>query len=190
MAGNAEAVKQQVEDFKPVVPLVQVCVHSFAQRRPKSGALDCSAHPGSTQRGTHTLLHPTCLPLQHLRNPGMRARHWDALSAELGMDLHLDGSTATLDAALNRQGLLAHLDAIGKTADVASKEFSIEQVGAGVGSAGWAAERLPLCALDNGGCGLQALDKLQAEWEGAELGILAYRDTGTFIVKASAVCAS
>ena len=51
---------------------------------------------------------------------------------------------------------------------------------------GSAAERL----LDNNGgcvpCLLQALDKLQAEWEGAELGILAYRESGTFIVKACA----
>lgn len=30
---------------------------------------------------------------------------------------------------------------------------------------------------------LQALDKLQHEWEGAELGVLEYRDTGTYIIK-------
>lgn len=30
---------------------------------------------------------------------------------------------------------------------------------------------------------LQALDKLQREWEGAELGVLDYRDTGTCVLK-------
>lgn len=64
--------------------------------------------------------------LQALCNSGMRQRHWDVLSTELGMDLHLDKSY-TLDKAL-KQGLLAHLDAMTKVADVASKEFSIEQV--------------------------------------------------------------
>jgi hypothetical protein len=33
---------------------------------------------------------------------------------------------------------------------------------------------------------LQALDKLQHEWEGAELGVLEYRDTGTYIIKVRA----
>jgi hypothetical protein len=33
---------------------------------------------------------------------------------------------------------------------------------------------------------LQALDKLQHEWEGAELGVLEYRDTGTYIIKVGA----
>eukprot|EP00878_Enallax_costatus_P016966 GHUV01017809.1.p1 GENE.GHUV01017809.1~~GHUV01017809.1.p1 ORF type:complete len:1283 (+),score=439.89 GHUV01017809.1:87-3935(+) len=96
----------------------------------------------------------TIVPLvQAMRNPGMRPRHWDQLSADLGSDLHPD-SSYTLDKAL-KQGLLAHLDTITKVADVASKEYSIEQ----------------------------ALDKLQREWEGAELGVLEYRDTGTYVIK-------
>lgn len=65
--------------------------------------------------------------LQALRNPGMRPRHWDQLSSALSFDLHPD-SSYTLDKAL-QQGLLAHLDTITKVADVASKEYSIEQVG-------------------------------------------------------------
>ena len=36
--------------------------------------------------------------VQALRNPGMRARHWDALSAALGLDMHLQDSF-TLDQA-------------------------------------------------------------------------------------------
>lgn len=57
----------------------------------------------------------------------MRSRHWDQLSGELGQDLHPD-KTFTLDKAL-KQGLLGHLEVISKTADIASKEYSIEQVG-------------------------------------------------------------
>lgn len=66
------------------------------------------------------------MPAQALRNPGMRPRHWDSLSAELGLDLHPD-KAYTLDQAL-KQGLLGHLEVLSKTADVASKEYSIEQV--------------------------------------------------------------
>jgi hypothetical protein len=57
----------------------------------------------------------------------MRPRHWDSLSTELALDLHPDKSY-TLDKAL-KQGLLGHLEVLSKTADVASKEYSIEQVG-------------------------------------------------------------
>lgn len=65
--------------------------------------------------------------MQALRNPGMNQRHWDLLSTDLGLNLHPD-KDYTLDKAL-KQGLLAHLDVITKVADVASKEYSIEQVG-------------------------------------------------------------
>lgn len=84
----------------------------------------------------------------------MRGRHWDQLSAELG---GLDARPApgfTLEAALGR-GLLAHLPAISRVADVASKEFSIEQ----------------------------ALDKLAAEWEGAQLTVVDFRDSGTAVLR-------
>lgn len=64
--------------------------------------------------------------LQSLRKPGMRTRHWDQLTKDLGRDMHFD-SSYTLDAAL-KQGLLAHLDQISEVSDVASKEYSIEQV--------------------------------------------------------------
>jgi hypothetical protein len=56
----------------------------------------------------------------------MRPRHWDSLSAELALELHPD-KAYTLDKAL-KQGLLGHLEVLSKTADVASKEYSIEQV--------------------------------------------------------------
>ncbi len=57
----------------------------------------------------------------------MRDRHWDQLSAQLGFRLHPD-KNFTL-AAAESMGLLSHLEVITKVADVAGKEYAIEQVG-------------------------------------------------------------
>jgi dynein heavy chain len=96
------------------------------------------------------------LPLiQALGNPGMRDRHWDRLSEELGINLHTD-ETFTLAGMLQMQ-LLERIDTISKVCDVAGKEYSIEE----------------------------ALDKMDTEWKTIELEIIAYKDTGTFIMKAS-----
>lgn len=65
-------------------------------------------------------------PPQALRNPGMRERHWDALSAQLGYKLQPEASF-TLNKAVEMQ-LMASLDSITKVSDVAAKEYSIEQV--------------------------------------------------------------
>ncbi|MEW5298367.1 MAG: hypothetical protein WDW36_001499 [Sanguina aurantia] len=88
-----------------------------------------------------------------LRNPGMRERHWDALSAQLGHPLQ-PGPSFTLSRAVEMQ-LMDSLGPITKVSDVAAKEHSIEQ----------------------------ALDKMQREWEGAEMSLLEYRDTKTCIIK-------
>ncbi|KAG1679690.1 hypothetical protein FOA52_006209 [Chlamydomonas sp. UWO 241] len=91
--------------------------------------------------------------VQALRNPGMRDRHWDGLSTELGLDVHPDSSFTLAKA--EEQGLLSHLETITRVSDVAGKEFSIEQ----------------------------ALDKMQGEWAAAEMGVLEYRETGTYVIK-------
>ncbi|GLI62391.1 hypothetical protein VaNZ11_005010 [Volvox africanus] len=91
--------------------------------------------------------------VQALRNPGMRDRHWEQLSSALGFKLHPD-KNFTLSHG-NQMGLLAHLPVISKVADVAGKEYGIEQ----------------------------ALDKMQREWESAEMQVLDYRETKTFVVK-------
>jgi dynein heavy chain len=62
-----------------------------------------------------------------LRAPGMRPRHWEQLSEQVGQAVSLDGGL-TLSQAVER-GLMAHLPAITAVADVAGKEFAIEQVG-------------------------------------------------------------
>jgi hypothetical protein len=56
----------------------------------------------------------------------MRPRHWEQLSAELGLQL-CPGPGFTL-AGAQEMGLLAHLEALRRVAEVASKEYSIEQV--------------------------------------------------------------
>jgi dynein heavy chain len=96
------------------------------------------------------------LPLiQALRNPGMRDRHWDTLSKELGIPLRPDESV-TLTSLL-KMDLLSKIDMISKVCDVAGKEYSIEA----------------------------ALDKMSKEWETIELDLISYKETGTFILKLS-----
>jgi dynein heavy chain len=110
----ANKIKDEMEDFKPYLPLIQA-----------------------------------------LRNPGMRDRHWDRLSEELGMRLMPDDKY-TLSHLLSMQ-LMEKIDIISKVCEVAGKEYSIEE----------------------------ALDKMDTEWKLIELEFIAYKDTGTFIMKAS-----
>lgn len=91
-----------------------------------------------------------------MRNPGMRERHWAELSDAIGLkvDPEKDKAAFTLTTALG-MNLQAHLDGIGKVAEKAAKEFQIET----------------------------ALDKMAREWEGVMLEVVAYRETGTYVLK-------
>ena len=89
------------------------------------------------------------LPLiQSLRNPGMRNRHWEKLSAQLGIVIKPKAGL-TFSKCLE-MGLQNHINEIIKIAEIASKEFSIEQ----------------------------ALDKMEQEWEPQLLEIISYKTTG------------
>ena len=88
-----------------------------------------------------------------LRNPGMRERHWDALTSEIGQDVR-PGPEFTL-ARIIEMGIPSHEETVTRVCDVAAKEYSIEQ----------------------------ALEKMQREWEKADFIVLDYRETGTFVVK-------
>lgn len=81
----AQEVKQNIEEFRPYIPLIQ-----------------------------------------GLRNPGMRNRHWEQLSNTLGMQV-IPKANLTFSKCLE-MGLQNHIEAISKVAEVAGKEFSIEQV--------------------------------------------------------------
>ncbi|PAA45958.1 hypothetical protein BOX15_Mlig009546g7, partial [Macrostomum lignano] len=91
--------------------------------------------------------------IQGLRNPGMRSRHWEQLSAALNMTL-VAKKELTFSRCLE-MGLQEHIETIAKVAEVAGKEYSIEQ----------------------------ALRKMQSDWESVCFEVMAYKDTGTFIVK-------
>ncbi|XP_030840434.1 dynein heavy chain 1, axonemal isoform X1 [Strongylocentrotus purpuratus] len=96
--------------------------------------------------------------IQGLRNPGMRSRHWDILSKELGFTL-VPKASLTFSKCLE-MNLEAHIDKIAKVAEIAGKEYSIEQ----------------------------ALDKMEGEWKPVVFEIMPYKDTGTFIMKGSDEC--
>lgn len=98
---------------------------------------------------------PSVPLVRALRNPGMCDRHWDRLSEELGKDIH-PNEEFTLAKALD-MGLLEEdsLKAVMKISDIAGKEHSIEQ----------------------------ALDKMNNDLGEVELGVLPYRETGTYIIK-------
>ena len=64
--------------------------------------------------------------IQGLRNPGMRNRHWEQLSADLGFPIRPKASL-TFSKCLEMK-LQDHITVIAKVAEVAGKEYSIEQV--------------------------------------------------------------
>jgi dynein heavy chain len=107
-------IKDQIEDFKPNIPLIQA-----------------------------------------LRNPGMRNRHWEMLTEELKLPVR-PKKDLTFKKCLE-MGFAKHIDKISKVAEIAGKEYTIEQ----------------------------ALDKMEGEWKSVKFDVLPYKQTGTFIIKAS-----
>ena len=88
-----------------------------------------------------------------LRNPGMRDRHWEKISQTLNV-------TITPIEDFTTQQIIAlnlkdSLDLIQKISESAAKEYQIEQ----------------------------ALDKMEREWDGMNLQISPYRETGTGVIK-------
>jgi dynein heavy chain len=89
-----------------------------------------------------------------LRSPGMRERHWTQISEEIGIVIPHDDPEYTLTKVLE-DGLPDHMEAIVKVCDVAGKEYGIET----------------------------AMEKMYGEWEGADLQVMEYRETGTFVIR-------
>ncbi|XP_063282706.1 dynein axonemal heavy chain 1 [Pelobates fuscus] len=91
--------------------------------------------------------------IQGLRNPGMRNRHWEILSDQIQINIKPKANlTFTRCLEMNLQD---HIESIAKVAEIAGKEYSIEQ----------------------------ALDKMVNEWESVMFTILPYKETGTYILK-------
>ncbi|XP_074644244.1 dynein axonemal heavy chain 1-like [Tubulanus polymorphus] len=93
--------------------------------------------------------------IQGLRNPGMRHRHWEQLSAEIGISV-MPKKELTFSKCLEMK-VQDHISSITKIAEVAGKEYSIEQ----------------------------ALDKMEGEWKPVTFDIMPYKETGTYILKTS-----
>ncbi|XP_073447685.1 dynein axonemal heavy chain 1 [Aquarana catesbeiana] len=91
--------------------------------------------------------------IQGLRNPGMRNRHWEMLSEQIQINVK-PKANLTFTRCLEMK-LQDHIEAIAKVAEIAGKEFSIEQ----------------------------ALDKMEGEWASVLFTVLPYKETGTFILK-------
>ena len=83
----------------------------------------------------------------------MRNRHWEQLSEQLNIVIKPKPSLTF--AKCLEMGLQKHINEITKIAEIASKEFSIEQ----------------------------ALDKMEQEWEPQLLEIKPYKETGTTLVR-------
>ncbi|XP_029455356.1 dynein heavy chain 1, axonemal [Rhinatrema bivittatum] len=91
--------------------------------------------------------------IQGLRNPGMRDRHWELLSDQV--QINIKPKTSLTFSRCLEMKLQDHIENIAKVAEVAGKEFSIEQ----------------------------ALDKMENEWASVMFNIMPYKETGTFILK-------
>lgn len=89
-----------------------------------------------------------------LRNPGMRERHWKALSEDIKMELDFTDSV-TLDKVLNEMKLPDFMDQISKVGDIASKEYMIEKT----------------------------LLEMKEGWVGIDLDLMEYRDTGSHVLR-------
>ncbi|XP_058497468.1 dynein axonemal heavy chain 1 [Solea solea] len=93
--------------------------------------------------------------LQGLRNPGMRSRHWEMLSERIKMTVKLKANL-TFSRCLEL-GLQSHVEDITHVAEVAAKEYSIEQ----------------------------ALEKMEQDWATVVFDVVPYKETGTYILKST-----
>jgi len=95
------------------------------------------------------------LPLIHaLCNPGMRERHWEAVSQLVGRPIEPTEQT-TLQDIINMR-LDEFIEQFEPIAEAASKEYALEK----------------------------ALIKMKSEWAAMEFNVLGYRETGTYIFSA------
>ncbi|XP_067372006.1 dynein axonemal heavy chain 7 isoform X2 [Channa argus] len=91
--------------------------------------------------------------IQVLCNPGLRDRHWEAMSKVAGVSLQPADDQACVAQFLSMQ-LEQHLSSFEGVSEAASKEYSLEK----------------------------AMEKMGSEWGDKEFNLIAYRETGTYIL--------
>ncbi|KAG7240353.1 hypothetical protein INR49_026924, partial [Caranx melampygus] len=91
--------------------------------------------------------------IQGLRNPGLRSRHWGILSERIQVKVQPKASL-TFSRCLEL-GLQNHIDDVTNVAEMAGKEYTIEQT----------------------------LEKMENEWAAIVFDVLPYKETGTYIIK-------
>ncbi|KAL7406937.1 hypothetical protein ABVT39_000487 [Epinephelus coioides] len=91
--------------------------------------------------------------IQGLRNPGMGSSHWEMISERIQIKVK-PKANLTLSRCLEL-GLQNHMDDIAHVAEVAGKEYTIEQ----------------------------ALEKMEREWSTVVFDVVPYKETGTYILK-------
>ena len=89
-----------------------------------------------------------------LRNPGLRDRHWDAISEKTGIALKPD-PTFTLTRAIELK-VMDYTAKIEEVSVVATQEYALET----------------------------ALDRMKREWEPLKLEVAPYKETGTYVLRA------
>jgi dynein heavy chain, axonemal len=89
-----------------------------------------------------------------LRNPGLRERHWTAMSADLGFELMPGKTLNTLHDVIDLK-LPDYEEKITKVGESAGKEYAIES----------------------------ALDKMDRDWAPAVFDIAPYRETGSYVLR-------
>lgn len=90
--------------------------------------------------------------IRAMRNPGMRPRHWEQLSAQIGQQVHPDESF-TMRHVFEME-LPKHREAIIKMGETAAKQHQIEK----------------------------ALNEMWEAWQDLELELSPFRDTGTYVL--------
>ena len=149
-------IKLDPEEVDKSVNMSVKSLHKTAKAFTNKGLDKCAENCNTTKAKIEDFMKYVPM-IAALRNPGMRDRHWEQIGEEIKQELNPDESF-TLKAGLE-MGIMDHEERIIKIADVAGKEFSIEQ----------------------------ALDKMQDEWSTVELELKEYRETGTYVVKVDEV---
>ncbi|KAM0726282.1 Dynein axonemal heavy chain 1 [Formica fusca] len=142
---DANQIESMVTDMHKAMSR---CVKVF-QENPKIAAI------ALTIRSQIEAFKPYIGMIQALRDPGMKTRHFEELTKEIGIQMEL---TPTLTfKTLVFLGVMKFEDTVKTVADAAAKEYLIEG----------------------------ALDKMMIEWETITMDVLPYKNTGTYIMKIS-----